>query len=152
VFKVGGRHRLSDQVALYLADAERFDEVALAQGLDALGNGGQPECLRDGGNGAHDGAVGPGIGDLGYEGAVDLDGVERKAEQILERGVADAEIVDGNPETGFAQATQQVDRVLGVLHRQAFGDLEFDEFGAGARMFAGTGDDVEQRRVEKLAC
>ncbi len=46
--------------------------------------------------GLHEGAVVGGVRDVLHEGAVDLDDVDAELAQVAERGVAGAEIVDGD--------------------------------------------------------
>src|SRR5262249_55882429 len=54
------------------------------------------------------------------EGLVDLDGVEREALQIGERGMAGAEIIERQPGAELADARQHLRGVLGVLHHERF--------------------------------
>jgi len=60
----------------------------------------------------------------GDEGAVDLDGVDGQGAQQPERGVAGAEVVDGDAHTQRLQALELAQRLLSVVHRGALGELE----------------------------
>src|SRR4051794_8742698 len=76
---VGG-YRTAEQVALDLVAAVRAQELQLLVGLDALGHHAQPEGLGEGDDADGEGGGGGIVTDaeLGYEGLVDLDLVDRK--------------------------------------------------------------------------
>ena len=54
------------------------------------------------------------LGQLGDEGAVDLQHVDRELAQVGERGVAGAEVVDGDPDPERLQLAQPPRGFLGV--------------------------------------
>jgi hypothetical protein len=53
-----------------------------------------------------------------HEGLVDLDGVERKALQIGQRGMAGAEVVERKPGAKLADARQDLRGMFGIFHHQ----------------------------------
>src|SRR6516162_6936322 len=68
-----------------------------------------------------------------HERLVDLDGVEREALQVGERGVAATEIVERQARAKVADALQHLRGVLGILHHQRFGELELERAARKAR-------------------
>ena len=61
------------------------------------------------------------------EGAIDLDRVDRKLLHQRHRGIAGAEIVDGEAHAAAADDVEQFDRAADVVHHHAFGDLELQQ-------------------------
>ncbi len=59
-----------------------------------------------------------------HQSPVDLDRVEGKPLQVGQRGVAGAEVVEREFGTGAAQPFENLGRLLGILHHEAFGDLQ----------------------------
>ncbi len=64
-----------------------------------------------------------------HEGAVDLDDVDAELAQIAERGVAGAEIVDGDAAAEILDAGDEAARFVDVVDRRAFGDLDDQPLG-----------------------
>ena len=59
-----------------------------------------------------------------HEGAVDLDDVDAELAQVAERGVAGAEIVDGDAAAEILDAGDEAAGLVDVLDRRALGDLD----------------------------
>ena len=94
--------------------------------LDALGDDLEIERVRHRDHGADDRRVFGLVREIGHERAVDLDRVEREPPQIAERRIAGAEIVDREAHALGAEIAHDADRQRGVVHRDGFGDLEFE--------------------------
>ena len=72
--------------------------------------------------------------DVLHEGAVDLDDIDAELAQVAERGVAGAEIVDGNAAAEILDAGDEAARLVDILDGRALGDLDDEAFGdAGMR-------------------
>src|SRR5262245_9516183 len=124
-FGVVRAHGLAEVIALRIFAAELRELDRIRIGFGALGHDFHAEIVRERDDRAQDHgaralAVRP------YEGLVDLDGVERKALQVGERGVAAAEIVECQARAKVADALQHLRGVLGILHHQRFRKLELE--------------------------
>ena len=86
-------------------------------------------------DGLDDGGVTRSPVDLGHEGLVDLEEVDREALQILERGVAGPEVVDGQLHAHVGQQPQLAVDPGGIGHEHALSDLE----AQAGRLDAGVG-------------
>jgi hypothetical protein len=64
------------------------------------------------------------LGEVGDEAAVDLQRGDREVPEVGQRAVAGAEVVHRDADAVLAQAAQQPDRRLGVLHDRRLGDLK----------------------------
>ena len=67
----------------------------------------------------HEGAIVVRLDDVLHEGAVDLDDIDAELAQIAERGVAGAEIVDGDAATEILDARDEAAGIVDVLDRRA---------------------------------
>ncbi len=128
------RQRLREQITLAGIAAEHLQLGRLFRGLDAFGDGGQVQDLtepddRFGDRGALRSAV-----EFRGEAEVDLEDVDRQAGQVLQRGVAGAEVVERDADAVRTEAAQRGD-AAGFADDRRFGDLQ-DEV---ARVDAGTG-------------
>ncbi len=97
------RHRPCHQVSLSEAAAHRPQQFELLRALDPLGHDLDAEVMPDlddraGQHGQR--AVGA---EASHERRVDLDDVDRQLAQVGERGVASAEVVDGQPDAELAE-------------------------------------------------
>ena len=63
-------------------------------------------------------------GDVADEGAVDLDGVDRQMLQVRQRGMAGAEIVDGDSYAHLLDGAQGADDLFGAVQHHAFRDFD----------------------------
>ncbi len=69
-----------------------------------------------------------------HESAVDLHDVDAELAQIAERGVAGAEIVDGDAAAEILDASNEAARLVDIVDGRAFGDLDDQPLGdAGMR-------------------
>src|SRR4051812_5587481 len=60
------------------------------------------------------------------EAAVDLQAIERELADVVEAGIAGAEIVERDAETHLAQAVQRIGRPIGIVEDRRFGNLDLD--------------------------
>ena len=110
----------------------RAQKLQLLDGFHALRHHFQPQAVRQRHDGVHDGGV-VGVGrQIGDEGAVDLEKVDRKTLQVAQRRVAGAEIVDRHPHAHALEGSQGRDIVVGMVHQDAFGQFQFQARGLEA--------------------
>src|SRR5258706_2948280 len=118
------RQRRGEQLSLRQVAAERLQRLARLRELHALGEDAEAEVVREVDRAAHHGAV-AGVGDeAGHERAIDLDLVDREALEMGERGVAGAEIVEGESHADAFQAREDGDRALRFGDERALRELE----------------------------
>ena len=127
----GGVERPAEVEALGEVAAARGQRLGLGGALDALGDGHQPERVRDLHDGPDEQRARPGE-DVAHERAVDLQQVDRELLEVGERRVAGAEVVDGEPHAEVAQPPEPDGRRGRVLHQRALGDLEDQPVGLEA--------------------
>jgi hypothetical protein len=72
----------------------------------------------------HKGPVVFRLDDVLHEGIVDLDDVHPKLAQIAERGIAGAEIVNGDAAAEILDPGNESPGIVDVLDRRTFGDLD----------------------------
>ena len=108
---------------VFAAQLIELDRVRI--GLGAFGDHVHAEVVGERDDRFQDHRAGAAAGGAD-EGLVDLDGVERKALQIGQRGMAGAEIVQRQADAEFADAGQHLRRVFRVFHHQRFGQFELE--------------------------
>ena len=84
--------------------------------------------------------------DLTDEQLIDLEGIDRKLEQIAQAGVTRAEVIDRHLYPSFPHGLEGGRRELGTLHQDAFGQLELER----SWIEAGLGEYGEQIFQEAL--
>ena len=122
-----GRQRPADVQPLGVVapePAERLEDVAV---LDALRGHGEPHVVREVDRRAHDRRVVGIAHEPDDERLVDLQLVHRQPLQVGERGIAGPEVVDRQADAHPVQALEDRQRVRGVLHDGALGDLEREQ-------------------------
>src|SRR5665811_701377 len=102
------------------------EELELFFGLHALRHHRQSEPAAERDHRAHDGGRLLAAAEIGDEGLVDLDLVERKRLQIRQRRIAGAEIVHGDAHAESFQPAQDRNRAVEIADQHAFGDLELE--------------------------
>src|SRR5450755_4290205 len=120
-----GKHWPADIVSLRLVTSVSLEKCQLFLCFHALSNhpklkaSAQPDhCLHD------DDFVGYG-GDLTDERLVDLEGINGKLPEIAQAGVPRAEVIDRNLHASVSQCRENRCGGLGMLHQNAFGQLQF---------------------------
>ena len=88
--------------------------------------------------------------DVGDEGAVDLELVDRQVAQVGERAVAGAVVVDRDPQPERAQRLEDLAGALRVDHDHALGDLELERAGRDVVLGEQPGDPLGERLVEQV--
>src|SRR5207253_6263056 len=114
-------------ITLCLLATEAAQEVLLAFILDAFGDDGEAQRMRHLDDGAHDGRVAALLQDARDERAVDLQRRKREAREIREARVTGAEVVDRDADAGRRERAHGADRVIGILHQLALGNLELEK-------------------------
>ena len=87
----------------------------------------------------------------GHERAVDLQDVRRHLPQVVERGVAGAEVVDRDPHAGVVQLAQRAEAGVAVRHGGALGDLDGQAMRVERRAAHRVQDGRHHVRVRELA-
>ena len=116
--------RPRQQIALAVVAAEILQQRKLGLGFDAFGDHFLFEALGERDDRLQDLGIFAAFADAVNERAVDLERVERQAVQIAERRIARAKIVDAELDAELLEPVEHIDRVLGVFHRGALGDLQ----------------------------
>src|SRR5579859_4723236 len=86
---------MAEEETLSFAASLTPQKIELRARFHTFGDDALPEALTDANHGADDGAITSIRGDLLHEGTVHLHGVERKAPQVTEAGIAGAKVVHG---------------------------------------------------------
>ncbi len=123
--QVVGGAGLAEQLALRLVAAGLAQERELLHGLDAFGDHLHAEAVAHLDDGAHQRRVVAVGGGVAHEGLVDLQRADRELLQRRQRGIAGAEVVDGQVQAHGRQLVEHADGALGIGHQGGFGDLEF---------------------------
>ena len=132
VIDVLGRVGASEQEPLPACAPQREQLVALHGGLHAFGDRREAERPGHVHDRADDGRVVRIRPEPGDEAAVDLDLVDGKALEVAHRGVAGAEVVDGQTDPDLVQPLRRA-RHLGV-HQRRLGELEHQRLRADTRV------------------
>ena len=93
--------------------------------FDAFGDDHLGQLVRHGNGGGGDRGIDRVADDVANEGPVDLQPVDGEARQVGERGIASAEVVEGN---AYPQPFERIDRAYGaggILHHRTLGQFEF---------------------------
>ena len=118
------RQRLAHVKALRVVAAEYGQGVPGLPGVDALGHDLEAEVVREIDHGAHDHRIVLVLLHVDDERLVDFDFVHRQLPQMRERGVAGAEIVDGEGDAHAVELAQNGKGVGGIGHDRVFGDFQ----------------------------
>src|SRR5580700_1662197 len=127
-----GRHGLAEIIALRFITLVGLKESNLGWRFDPLRNHSQPQASAHGDYRGHDGCLLGRDTDLADERLVDLKGVDGKLGQIAQTGVARTEIIDRELHPTRPEGLKDILCPLGILHQNAFGQLELQKFGIQA--------------------
>src|SRR5258705_1507096 len=119
-------HRLADEVALHPVAARDPQGVRLVFRIHALGHDLHAQRARERDDGRDERHRARLLQHADDEGAVDLERLHRELREIAERGIAGAEVVDGDAHAQLAQGSELLDVRRDFLHENAFGDLEVE--------------------------
>src|SRR5690606_1348483 len=100
---------------------------------DAFGHGAHAQRLGELDGSLHHQPVTGVTCNVGHEAAVDLQHVDGKTGEQLQRRVAGTEVVDGNRDARIAQTREQTGRLLDVRHQRALGYLQLETLGTAVR-------------------
>src|SRR5437667_271126 len=129
---------LEDQARRYMAMVERALQVIAAPGgedrgrrlvLHPFGHGLEPEPASQIDQRVHEGAVVLRAREVLHEGAVDLHDIDAELAQIAERGVAGAEIVDGDTAAEILDPRDEAAGFVNVVDRRRLRDLDREPLG-----------------------
>src|SRR6185369_4228339 len=121
LFKRLRRKRLAKQKSLHHVTLERGQILKLFLRLDTLGNHRQIERVAQVDDRAYDRRVVRILADVGDERLINLQRVDRKPLQIIERRVTRAEVVDRDADSHQLQLVQFLNRLLRIFHDRALG-------------------------------
>src|SRR4051794_33764503 len=96
--EVGRRHAPAEEISLAQRAPAVNQKGELLLRLDALGQALEAEVAGEADHGLNQDRRAPVAGDVGGEAAVDLERVHAQLVQAPERGVAEAEVVDREPQ------------------------------------------------------
>ena len=136
--------RAREEEALYMGASGGAREIELLARLDAFDDDGDAQAFRQRGGCRHDLAALVIIGRVRGEAAIELDRVDRKSLEVLQRRIAGAEIVERELDAGVAQEPQLLDHLARRDQRRGFGDFELQPL----RRQAGPRQRVERLRGE----
>ena len=134
----GGVHGFGEVVALAAGAAHGFEFFELFGVFDAFGDDIHAEGTGETENRADDEAGIVVVDDAADEGAIDFEGVEGEALEVVERAVAGAEVVHVKADAKFLKGAHGFLRCGGVGDEGAFGDFEAKAGGGEA----GFGEDL----------
>jgi hypothetical protein len=150
VRRVVGRQRAREVVALREVAAQPTQAFELVGGLDPLRDHVHAEAVRQRHDRPDDLLVAFLRGRAAHERLVDLDGVEREAVQVAERGIAGPEVVDGQLDAVALELLERARHELRVLQDDALGDLQLEAAGAQARLAHDAEDLLHAVRMHEL--
>src|SRR6185436_19298825 len=138
--------RLAEIVSLDLVAFEIAKESQLLLGFHPFRHYAEPQAVRHGDDGPCDRCVVAVPRQVPNERAVDLEGVQGKALEVVQGRVARPEIVDREMYPECLELVEQHDRLFRILHHHAFGDLQLQE----RRVEAGLLEDPRYVREQAL--
>src|SRR5665213_633975 len=117
------RDGLAEQIALTFGAAVGLEICQLPGVLDAFGGGGQTKSFCKAEDRADDHLTFLALVETRYKASVNLDLVEMKREQLAQRGVACAEIIERNTYAGLAKLIDHGLRNPDIFNKRALGDF-----------------------------
>src|SRR5687768_3425976 len=112
----------AEEIPLHAVAQPGLEKLQLPIRLYPLGHDFEAQAVGHGDHRGGDRAVTRLCRDSLHEGLIELQRIDWKSLEIVQRGVARAEIVHGDPDAEPLELQQRVNRVLGILHGVAFGD------------------------------
>ncbi|MCY1276714.1 hypothetical protein D9M70_253820 [compost metagenome] len=145
------RHRPAEEEALHLVARVFAEEVQLFLALHALGDHHQVQAVGHGDDGAGDLRVLFAVGQAVDEAAVDLQHVDGELLEVVERGIAGAEVIHRHRQAEALQPGEGLHRLGDVAHQDAFGQLQLQAGRRRAGLVEDVGDARAQLAVGELA-
>ncbi len=118
------RHRLGEQEALSCVAVRLSQQIKTRRCFHAFGHYFHAKPMRKLNHGAHDGLVAVVVGESGDKRLVDLERADGAAFQVLQAGIAGAEVVGGEAHTDLSQSFQGGEDRR-ITERNRFGQLNF---------------------------
>jgi hypothetical protein len=147
----GGVHGFGEVETLAAGAAHGFEFFQLLGVFDALGDDIHAEGAGEGEDGADDEAGFVIVDDALDEGAVDFEGVEGEALEVVQRGVAGAEVVHVEADAEFFKGAHVALGGGGIGDEGALGDFEAEAAGLEAGLFEDAADAVDEVGLLELA-
>src|SRR5450756_1444449 len=119
-------HRPAEQITLAFVATLRRHQLHLLFRFDAFGDHDFVEASAEAGDGADDGAGIALVAEIADERLVDLDLIERELAQVVERGVAGAEVVERQADAEILHLLHRLQGAFVVLEQQTLGYLQLD--------------------------
>src|SRR6266700_470727 len=116
----------AEEVALSFRTALGLKVSPLFLRFDALGNHEVLEALPHANYGAYDWRVIGIASDPVDEGLVNFQDINGKLLKIAQAGIAGAEVIHGEPNSHSFELLEYSGRGFGMLHQDAFGELQFE--------------------------
>ena len=136
-----GRNGLGEEIALHEVAAERLEHMQLLLRLDALGNHGNGQMIRDPDDHLDDMGVPAGLEGLADKLHIQLQRVDREPGDHVQRGIPGPEVVHLDLKAVLAQRFHRRDDLGGILSIGGFRDLQ-QKVAPGETMLA---DDLLKR-------
>ena len=127
------------------------EELHLALLLHSLRHHAQAELAGHGDGGARDGGVLGGAGDSAHEGLVDLEHVDRELLEVGDRGVAGAEVVDGQAHAEGADRVELAQDLGIAAEHAALAELQLQQRGVDPALLQGLAHDLGEVAAHELA-
>src|SRR5271166_6465986 len=119
------RNRRAEQEALHLSDrSEGLDDPHLSFRLDALDKHGHAELAAHRRDALHEDRGALLDAETDGEGPIDLDAVEREAEEIAQARIAGAEVVERNAHAVGPNGLKSAAHIAAIVKQRRLGDLE----------------------------
>ena len=126
-------------------------EVHLGMGFDAFGDDFLAQLFAHGDDRLGDGTVVFVFRHAGDEGAVDLQGTDRKFLEVGEARVAGAKVIERQGKAIGRQLVHDQNDFFGAADEQAFGDLQLEQFARNSVAFGRIAQVIDELMV-KLTC
>src|SRR5580658_7642982 len=144
------RHRSAEVVALSLVAPVSLKELQFCFCFHTFGDNAQPQASAHADDGSHDAGLIWLSRDLLDERLINLEGVDRKLPKVAQTGVPGAKVIDGHLDSLRPQRLENRLRGLGVLHENAFGQLQFKRAGIQAGIFQDCENAFEELLISEL--
>src|SRR5690606_13837799 len=145
------RQRPGEQVTLHLVAAVAAQQLELTARFDPLGDHLEAQALGERDDRLGDRGVVRIGGDVLDERLVDLERLDREALEVQRRRVAGAEVVDREADAETVERLQLGDRLLGVAHDAARGQLALEIGGVESGVLEHARDAAHQVLLLELA-
>src|SRR5882672_3446267 len=145
-----GVDRASAKIALIGLAAERSQEIELCLGFNPLRDHDHAQALGQVDDRLDDRRIVQIVRQVLDEAAVDLEFVDREALQIIQAGIAGAEIVDRQADAHLVQLIQQLRGFLRVLHDCVLGEFDLELLRLDAVAGEGGRYALDQARAAEL--